>query len=130
MRRREGLALAVLAVQLMIVEPMGLAFYASSIVPRVFDRGGWAVLVLAARLAATAFGVGAGMALWNRRPGRVRLARAALAALAATVALSLLTAALPLKNPPGTSLPLTLALVAYYLAWFLYLSAGRRLERF
>ena len=121
MRRRGGLALAILAVQLMIVEPIGLAFYASSIVPRVFDRGPWATVVLLARLAATALAVAAGVALWHERPGRLRLARLALVALATTIALSLLTAALPINRPPGTSLPLAVGLVVYYGAWLLYL---------
>ena len=60
-RRRPLSALALL---LMAVEPLGLAFYASSILTRVVDRGTWAILLLVIRLAITGIGVGAGHALW------------------------------------------------------------------
>jgi hypothetical protein len=121
MRRPGGAALTVLAVQLMLLEPLGFAFYASTVVPRVFDRGPSAVLVLLARLAAAALAVAAGIALWNGRPGRVRLAQLALLALAGTVPVSLLSSALPNNRPPGTSLPTAAGLIACYGAWLLYL---------
>jgi hypothetical protein len=116
----------ILALWLMVAEPIGLSFYASSIVTSVIDRGAAAVLLLAARLIITAVGVAAGLALWRQRPGAASFARIALAATAAGVLATFLLPVLPRNRPPGTAGPILLALLTYYGAWFAYLT---RLER-
>lgn len=118
-RRRPLIALALL---LMAVEPLGLAFYASSILTRVVDRGTWAILLLVIRLAITGIGVGAGLALWYARPGDIRFARVAIALTVLGVLLTFLAPVFPHNRPPGTTTPLLAALLVYYGAWFVYLT--------
>ena len=112
----------------MVAEPAGIAFYASSILTRIIDRGGWAVLLLVVRLAITGVGVGAGLALWHQRPGAAAFARIAVALTAAGVVLTSVAPAFPHNRPPGTTAPFLAALLVYYAAWFAYLSlaSGRR----
>lgn len=120
---REGyLPLTTLALLFILAEPLGVAFYAASVLQSVIDRGAWAVLLLAARLAITAIGVGAGLALWNHRPGALSFARVAVALTAIGVLVTFLAPAFPRNRPPGTTGPLLAALLVYYGAWFAYLT--------
>jgi hypothetical protein len=116
------LPLRILALLLTVAEPVGIAFYASSILTRIIDRGGWAVLLLVVRLAITGVGVGAGLALWHQRPGAAAFARMAVALTAAGVALTFLAPVFPHNRPPGTTAPLLAGLLVYYAAWYAYLS--------
>jgi hypothetical protein len=116
------LPLRILALLLTVAEPAGMAFYASSILTRIIDRGGWAVLLLAVRLAITGVGVGAGLALWHQRPGAAAFARIAVALTAAGVVLTYLAPVFPHNRPPGTTAPLLAGLLVYYASWFAYLT--------
>jgi hypothetical protein len=76
----------------------------------------------------TSIGVAAGMALWHKRAGAVRLTKASLM-LAAVEAVGRLSTRVGLSEaPPGTRLPLALALIVYNAAWYLYLKKSRRVR--
>jgi hypothetical protein len=113
--------LTLLAVLLVVWEPVSFALYASSVVARLPQRGTYAILWLAARIVVVGIGIAAGLALWNDRPGAIVLARLAVAASAAAVIVGWMTSALPDNRPPGAALPVTLALIAYNAAWLVYL---------
>ena len=127
-RRARPAALTVLSALLIVGEPTGLALYASSALPRILDRGGWAVLLLATRLVTAAIAVAAGRALWQERPGSITLARAALALTAAGVLLTNLSPVFPHNRPPGTTWPLVTGLLIYYAAWFAYVTRLKSYE--
>ena len=76
--RRRRPAVTVLAILLIAWEPTAFAFYASSLVDRLIDRGLVAVLLLVLKLAVVGMGIAAGRALWSMRPGAIRFAQIAL----------------------------------------------------
>lgn len=118
---RRPLLLTTLALLLMVAEPLGVGFYASTILTSVIERGAWAVLLLVVRLAITGFGIGAGLVLWRQRPGGTTFASIAVALTAAGVTLTFLAPVFPHNRPPGTTVPLLAAWLVYYGAWFWYL---------
>jgi hypothetical protein len=118
-------AQAALAVLLVVGEPLGLAFYASSTYLRLLDRGMAAVLWLAARLLIVGVGIAAGLALWHGRPGALVLARTAVVLAAGAVLVTFLSPAFPANRPPGTTLPLLVVLIGYYGAWLAWLYRQR-----
>jgi uncharacterized membrane protein YidH (DUF202 family) len=119
---RRALPLLVLGLLLAIVEPLGMAYYASGVLASVVNRGTLAVLLLIARLAITGIGVAAGLSLWGDRPGALAWARAAVALTGAGVVLTAMSPTFPHNRPPGLTAPLLAALLAYYGAWFAYLT--------
>ena len=124
-RQARPAALTILSALLIVGEPLGLALYASAVLPRILDRGAWAVLLLATRLAIAAIAVAAGRALWHQRPGAITLARVALGLTAAGVLLTSLSPVFPHNRPPGTTWPFVTAMLIYYAAWFAYLMRVR-----
>jgi len=124
-RQARPAALTILSALLIVGEPLGLALYASGVLPRIVDRGAWAVLLLTIRLAIAAVAVAAGRALWHGRPGAITLARVALGLTAAGVLLTSLSPVFPHNRPPGTTWPFVTAMLIYYAAWFAYLMRVR-----
>jgi hypothetical protein len=110
-----------LSALLVVWEPISFALYASSILSRLPQRGTCAVAWLATRLVVVGIGIAAGLALWNERPGAILLARVAVALSAVALVVGWATMALPDNRPPGTTLPITLVLVGYNVAWLMYL---------
>lgn len=122
-RRRP--ATTVLAILLVVWEPLAFAFYASSIVERLIDRGPVALLLLVLKLGVVGIGIAAGRALWSLRSGASRFAQVALALSGATTVLIAASGAWP-PRAPGTLLPLTALVIAYDVAWITYLHVVER----
>jgi hypothetical protein len=119
-------ALLLLCVLLAAIEPALLAYWWSPHLGAVIDRGPAAIGLFLLRTLVVAFGMSAGLALWQRRPHAVPMTRLFLLASIAMSALTLGTRTLPGRPPPGTALPLFLLAAAYYTGWLLYLSLSER----
>jgi hypothetical protein len=117
--------LRLLALLLIGWEPLSLALEAAPILPTLGDRGVLVFVALALRVAVAAVGVAAGLALWNRRPHGVGLARVALALSGACQLASLLTRILPTNLPPDRRALAAVAIVLYYGTWIVLLSRSR-----
>lgn len=108
----------VLAFLLVVWAPFNLALAASAVIDRLLDRGLAAIALLIARLAVTGFGVAAGRALWNRRPGAMMLARWASGLSLAVVVVLATTSIWPTSLAPGIREPVAIANVAWHALWF------------
>jgi hypothetical protein len=119
--------LLLLALLLTVWEPLNLGLVASAVLPRITDRPA-ALLVLGARLLATAVGLAAGVALFRRRPHAIRLTTIALVLSSAT-ALLMLARWFPANRPPGTRVPLILLTLVYNAAWLWYLRRSKQVRQ-
>jgi hypothetical protein len=120
--------LLLLCVLLAIWNPATLAVLASSRIGSGAPLSTPVMVLLAVRLVVASIGVAAGMALWNRRAGAVQLAKASLVLSAIEVIGRLSTRAGLSEAPPGTRLPLAIALILFNAAWYLYLEKSRRVR--
>ena len=93
---------------------------------RIMTRGAALTFVLGFRLLIVGVGIAAGLALWNQRPGALALARVAVALSIMGLIVTSITRSIPDNRPPGTALPITVALIAYNAAWFMYLTRAAR----
>ena len=109
-----------LALLLMIYEPLNLALAAAMLLPGLPDRGWAAAALLAARLAITGFGFAVGRGLWERQPGAVALARWATGLHLATTVLVAATSIWPKSLPPGVREPAAIVAVSWYAGWFIW----------
>lgn len=113
---------------LAVWNPASLALQASSMVWTAGSRSTLSLAFLAARLMVTSIGVAAGIALWLRRPGAVQLAKLSLV-LFGIEAVARLASRVDLGSaPPGTRLPLAIALLLHNGAWYVYLQRSRRVR--
>ena len=121
--------LLLLCLLLTIGEPVSLALFAGSRAEGILVGGSLTIaLILLARLFVTATGIAAGIALWTRRPHAVTLTRVALS-LSTLEAVARLSSRYGVNTaPPGTRLPLALAIVAYNGGWLAYLQKSRRVK--
>ena len=120
--------LLVLCLLLLIWQPVSLGLLASGSMRRLATRGLPFGLALAARLLVTAFGVAAGLALLNRRPGAVRLAMFSLGLTGAIDVSVYATTFFPGNRAPGEA-PIYVAVsVAYALIWMTYLARSKRVR--
>ena len=120
--------LLLLCILLTIWNPATLAVLAASRLGSVAPPSTLLLALLAVRLVVTSVGVAAGMALWHKRAGAVNLAKASLVLSAIEVVGRLSTRAGLSEAPPGTRLPLAIALIAFNAAWYLYLEKSRRVR--
>jgi hypothetical protein len=121
--------LRLLCLLLIVWEPVTFAAVAAGAFNAISVRGLPVVLVLIARLVATALCVAAGRALQHGRPLAPRLATVALALSAAVQLFARLTPYFPSNSPPGEA-PLYVALtIAYYGGWLLYLVRSKQVAR-
>ncbi len=120
--------LAVFCLLLIVWQPFQIALLASSALDELSIRGAPLVAALGLRLLVAAFGVGAGLALVNRRPGAVSLAKASLVASAAIDTFTYTTSYIPSSRFPGDAPLWVAASLAYHAAWFLYLMRSTRVR--
>ena len=120
--------LLLLCVVLVTVNPASLAVVAASRVGGSVPPSTLELTLLAVRLVVTSVGVAGGMALWHKRDGAVPLAKASLV-LSAIEAIGRLSTRVGLAEaPPGTRLPLALAVIVFNAGWYLYLEKSRRVR--
>jgi hypothetical protein len=116
----------VLAVVLVLWEPLTLALAASTLLRRITEHGVPAYAVLVLKVVVAGVGIAAGMALWQERPGAMVLARWALALSLATTLFSRLTHFWPATLPPGVAEPALIASVAWTGGWLIWTVVGVR----
>lgn len=110
----------VLAVVLVLWEPLTLALAASTLLRRITEHGVPAYLVLVVKVFVAGVGIAAGMALWQERPGAMVLARWALALSLVTTVFSRLTHFWPATLPPGVAGPALAASIAWTGGWLVW----------
>lgn len=106
-----------LAIVLAVIEPAALALTASSSLWTLGNRGWSALLFLLFRLSVTGLGLVAGVALWQRRPGAMALARTALGLALLAVLIAYGTTLWPRRPPPGLAGPILVVQLAWYGGW-------------
>jgi len=113
-----------LCVFLLIVQPIVVGLGASASLDAALIRGIPAMLLLILRLAVTAVGVGAGLALAGRRIGAESFARFSLITSAVMDLIIYSTPFYPNRRAPGET-PIWIAgTVLLYGGWLLYLRRG------
>jgi hypothetical protein len=110
----------VMAVVLVLWEPLTLALAASALLRRITEHGVPAYAVLVVKVFVAGVGIAAGMGLWQERPGAMVLARWALALSLATTLFSRLTDFWPATLPPGIAGPAVAASVAWTGGWLVW----------
>jgi hypothetical protein len=113
---------------LTVWNPASLAFRLSASLLNLSSQSALSLLFLAVRLIITSVGVAAGLSLLLRRPWAVHLAKLVLMLFAAEGTIRLSTRVGLSEAPPGTRLPLALALIAHNAAWYWYLEKSRRVR--
>jgi hypothetical protein len=120
--------LLVLCRLLIVGHPLTLAVTAPNALNAVALRGAAVAVVLVVRLLVVAFGVAAGRALQNIRPGGVGLAKTALLLSAATDVFVYTTPYYPNNRLPGDTTLYVAASLVYHGAWLAYLYRSRRVR--
>jgi hypothetical protein len=119
--------LLLLCALLLIWEPLSVGFTASRMLGAISLRGLPLALIVLLRLAVTAVGIAAGLALLGRRPGAITLAKVSLAASAATSLFVYMSPIVPNNRPPGDNTILAVLSISYYAAWIFYLQRSKNL---
>ena len=113
---------------LLVWEPFRFAWLASTTLSALNVRGPSLAVVLIVRLMATALGVAAGLALANRRPSALLLARASVIISAALDLFIYLTPYVPNNRMPGDT-PIYIAVsLTFWMLWLAYLMRSRRVR--
>ncbi len=113
---------------LIVFQPLSLAVTASSALGALSVRGAPVAAILVLRLLVVALGVAAGRALQGLQPGAVTLAKAALLVSAATDVFVYTTPYFPNNRPPGDTMLVVAASLAYHAAWLMYLVRSTRVR--
>jgi hypothetical protein len=121
--------LLVLALVLIVYQPLSLALDVSASLDALSIRGVPLAIGLVARVVVASVGVAAGLALVGRRPIAVPMAKSALVLSAAMDVLEYTTHIFPSNRVPGTALPLAAVSVLFYSGWIAYLIKSRRVRR-
>jgi len=121
--------LLLLCVLLMVWQPLSVGLTAARALQSVSLGGLPLTLVLLLRVIVAGLGIGAALALLNRRAGAVTIAKFVLIASAATDLFNELTPYFPKNRAPGET-PFVIAVsLTYYALWFAYLSRSKRVRR-
>ena len=118
------LAVRLLALLMVVVEPLSFALLASGALLRLVSYGLPALLLLAFRVGVTGFGIVAGRALWRDDPGASGLARLWLILSSAATTLTFVTPYFPSNRLPDTKWPILAAILTVNALFFFVL--GRR----
>ena len=113
---------------LLVWQPLSLAVTAPSALDSLALRGSPLAILLLVRVLVAALGIAAGLALQNRRPGAVTLAKIALVASAATDVVIYTTPYYPNNRPPGDTPFYIAASIAFCAVWLVYLVRSRRVR--
>jgi len=125
---RPALPARVLAVLLLIWQPFNVAYVMSGLIDELSVRGSGLAVILLARLLAAGLGIAAGLALFQRRPGGVTLAKTSLVFSAIVDVAAYATPFVPNNRPPGDATVILVASLIYYSAWLIYLMRATSLE--
>jgi hypothetical protein len=117
---RLPLPVRILGLLLLIWQPVTLAFVMSGLIDELSARGPGLAIILLARLLGAGLGIAAGLALLQRRPGAVVLAKASLVFSAIVDVVAYTTPYTPNNRPPGDATLILIASLIYYAAWFMY----------
>jgi hypothetical protein len=118
--------LRVLALLLVVWEPLGFAVAASGAMNALAVRGASVALVLGVRLVAAALSVAAGITLLDGRRAGVPLAAAALGLSASVQLFGAVTPYFPSNRMPGDAPLYVTEIAVYYGGWLIYLATSRR----
>ena len=128
-RDRVGGWLGLLCRVLVLWQPLSLGLVASSALNSLYIRGWPLAAAIVVRLAVAAFGIAAGLALWQRRPGAVTLAKASLLLSAAGDVFVYTTPYFPNNRPPGDTALILPGSLVWYGIWLMYLWRSKRVRR-
>jgi hypothetical protein len=120
--------LLVLCLLLIVWQPLSLGLAASAVLDDLAIRGLPLALMILLRIVVAAFGIAAGLALMNRRPAAVAMAKASLVASAATDTFVYLTPFYPSNRMPGDTPLYVAAALAYCVIWIVYLFRAKRVK--
>ena len=109
-----------LALLLMIYEPLNLALTAAMLLPGLPDRSWTATALLIVRLAVTGFGFAVGRGLWERQAGALSLARWATGLNLLTTVIIIATSIWPKSLAPGVRGPAAIVAISWYAGWFVW----------
>jgi hypothetical protein len=117
-----------LVLLLLVWHPASFALTAASALATLNVRGLPLALLLVARLAVTGIGVAAGILLFGRRPGSIRVAQVALAASVLMDLTIYLTPYFPNNRMPGDTPFYAAGTLAYHGAWIVFLRFSARVR--
>jgi hypothetical protein len=117
-----------LCLLLLIWQPLRVGLTASSSLNALVFGSAAVILTLCVRLLVAGLGFAAGLALVNRRPAGVTLAKASLVLSGTTDLFVLLTPYVPANRAPGETPVLLVATLTYHLGWLLYLYRSKRVR--
>jgi hypothetical protein len=113
---------------LLVYQPLSLALSASAALNSLPTRGPKVLVAIAIRVMVTGVNVAAGLALTNRAPLAVGLAKVALTLSGACDVFILTTSFYPNNRPPGDTPFYVAATLLYHGVWLAYLARSTRVR--
>jgi len=118
---RPAFPVLVLSLLLLVWQPISLALTMSGLMDELSTRGAGLGIILLARLLGAGLGIAAGLALCQRQPAGVAMAKASLVYSAIVDLVVYVTPYSPNNRPPGDATIILVASLIYYGAWFTFL---------